>query len=299
MFFKTNMNTKTKFLGNDYIIHTFISFNLDTPLSLTLVLIWPVLLSQAKCSDLFCSSLWLQSVYKCDFLNLQLQQPLQLASDALDAFLRQLCGPIDALPAQLFHVVVFSLLLSYFPSPYQRWLCCKKAHELLTLNGLLLIITPDSSHQGRHALMMRSWRVAVESLGFKRYKYIKFSHMHLIAFRKVSPTTSSDLVSRNYPEMLYIPQDFNTLDEDGFADCFDSSRSDFEEDQLACSFAELPDTPYDSDSGESQSSSAPFHELEDPILLQSWTCLLPLLIFSTLPSCCQNCSAAFMYSTPF
>ncbi|XP_056126931.1 S-adenosylmethionine sensor upstream of mTORC1 [Rhinichthys klamathensis goyatoka] len=210
-----------------------------------------------------------ESVYKCDFLNLQLQQPLQLASDALDAFLRHLRGPIDALPAQLFHVVVFSLLLSYFPSPYQRWLCCKKAHELLTLNGLLLIITPDSSHQGRHALMMRSWRVAVESLGFKRYKYVKFSHMHLIAFRKVSSTTSSDLVSRNYPEMLYIPQDFNTIDEEGFTDCYEPPRSDFEDDMLACSFAELPDTPYDSDSGESQSSSAPFHELEDPILLQS------------------------------
>ncbi|KAM9753904.1 S-adenosylmethionine sensor upstream of mTORC1 isoform 2-T2 [Menidia menidia] len=111
-----------------------------------------------------------ESVYKCDFLNLQLQQPLQLAGDAVDAFLRQLHNPIDALPAQLFHVVVFSLLLSYFPSPYQRWICCKKAHELLELHGLLLIITPDSSHQNRHALMMRSWRVAVESLGFKRYK---------------------------------------------------------------------------------------------------------------------------------
>ncbi|XP_027893868.1 S-adenosylmethionine sensor upstream of mTORC1 isoform X2 [Xiphophorus couchianus] len=111
-----------------------------------------------------------ESVYKCDFLNLQLQQPLQLAGDAVDAFLRHLRSPIDALPAQLFHVVVFSLLLSYFPSPYQRWICCKKAHELLELHGLLLIITPDSSHQNRHALMMRSWRVAVESLGFKRYK---------------------------------------------------------------------------------------------------------------------------------
>ncbi|XP_066505996.1 S-adenosylmethionine sensor upstream of mTORC1 [Hoplias malabaricus] len=211
-----------------------------------------------------------ESVYKCDFLNLQLQQPLQLATDALEAFLRQLREPIDALPAQLFHVVVFSLLLSYFPSPYQRWLCCKKAHELLTLHGLLLIITPDSSHQGRHALMMRSWRVAVESLGFKRYKYVKFSHMHLLAFRKVSATTTSDLVSHNYPEMLYIPQDFNMLDdEEGFTDCREPPRSDFEDDQLAHIFAELPDAPYDSDSGESQSSSAPFHELEDPILLHS------------------------------
>ncbi|MEQ2164404.1 25S rRNA (adenine2142-N1)-methyltransferase, partial [Goodea atripinnis] len=192
-------------------------------------------------------------------------------SDAVEAFLRHLHNPIDALPGQLFHVVVFSLLLSYFPSPYQRWICCKKAHELLDLHGLLLIITPDSSHQNRHALMMRSWRVAVESLGFKRYKYVKYSHMHLIAFRKVSVATTSDLVSRNYPEMLYIPQDFNSNEEE---DCTNAPpqglRSEFEDDQLAWGFTELPDTPYDSDSGESQSSSVPgFHELEDPILLQS------------------------------
>ncbi|XP_075998466.1 S-adenosylmethionine sensor upstream of mTORC1 isoform X3 [Genypterus blacodes] len=211
-----------------------------------------------------------QSVYKCDFLNLQLQQPLELAGDAVDAFLRQLHNPIDTLPAQLFHVVVFSLLLSYFPSPYQRWICCKKAHELLELHGLLLIITPDSSHQNRHALMMRSWRIAVESLGFKRYKYIKYSHMHLIAFRKVSLATTSDLVSRNYPEMLYIPQDFHSYEEEDCADMPSHARSDCEDDQMAWGFTELPDTPYDSDSGESQGSSLPcFHELEDPILLQS------------------------------
>lgn len=212
-----------------------------------------------------------QSVYKCDFLNLQLQPPLQLSRDTVEAFLRQLHSPIDSLPAQLFNVVVFSLLLSYFPSPYQRWICCKKAHELLELHGLLLIITPDSSHQNRHALMMRSWRVAVESLGFKRYKYVKYSHMHLIAFRKVSLATSSDLVSQNYPEMLYIPQDFNTAEEEEGSDAAPLYvRSDLEDDQIAWGFGELPETPYDSDSGESQSSSLPgFQEFEDPILLQS------------------------------
>ncbi|KAK0148153.1 S-adenosylmethionine sensor upstream of mTORC1 [Merluccius polli] len=214
-----------------------------------------------------------ESVYKCDFLNLQLQQPLQLAGDAVDAFLRHLRSPIDALPAQLFHVAVFSLLLSYFPSPYQRWICCKKAHELLALNGLLLIITPDSSHQNRHALMMRSWRVAVESLGFRRCKYVKFSHMHLLAFRKVSLATSSDLVSRNYPEMLYIPQDYNANEEeDGGEAEPPQARSELEDDQLAWGFAELPEAPCDSDSssGDSQSGSVPgFQELEDPILLQS------------------------------
>ncbi|KAG9342284.1 hypothetical protein JZ751_016786 [Albula glossodonta] len=210
------------------------------------------------------------SVYKCDFLNLQLQPPLQLEREAVDTFLLQLRSPIDALPAELFHVVVFSLLLSYFPSPYQRWICCKKAHELLALHGLLLIITPDSSHQNRHAPMMASWRIAVETLGFKRYKYVKFSHMHLLAFRKVSLKTSSDLVSRNYPEMMYIPQDFNGVEEE---ECWDTPpappRSCLEDEQLACGFLELPDAPYDSDSGESQSGSTHCQEREDPILLQS------------------------------
>ncbi|XP_033018912.1 S-adenosylmethionine sensor upstream of mTORC1 [Lacerta agilis] len=210
-----------------------------------------------------------ESVYKCDFLNLQIQQPLQLAQDAIDAFLKQLKNPIDSLPGELFHIVVFSLLLSYFPSPYQRWICCKKAHELLVLNGLLLIITPDSSHQNRHAMMMKSWKIAIESLGFKRFKYSKFSHMHLMAFRKISLKTTSDLVSRNYPGMLYIPQDFNSIEEEEFSNNSCYIRSDAEDEQLAYSFMELPDAPYDSDSGESQTSSIPFYELEDPILLLS------------------------------
>ncbi|KAM8936569.1 S-adenosylmethionine sensor upstream of mTORC1 isoform 1-T1 [Lycaon pictus] len=210
-----------------------------------------------------------ESVYKCDFLNLQLQQPLQLAQDAIDAFLKQLKNPIDSLPGELFHVVVFSLLLSYFPSPYQRWICCKKAHELLVLNGLLLIITPDSSHQNRHAMMMKSWKIAIESLGFKRFKYSKFSHMHLMAFRKTSLKTTSDLVSRNYPGMLYIPQDFNSIEEEEYSNPSCYVRSDIEDEQLAYGFTELPDAPYDSDSGESQASSIPFYELEDPILLLS------------------------------
>ncbi|KAG8580805.1 hypothetical protein GDO81_007421 [Engystomops pustulosus] len=209
-----------------------------------------------------------ETVYKCDFLNLQIQRPLQLAPDAVDAFLKQLRNPIDNLPAELFHVVVFSLLLSYFPSRYQRWICCKKAHELLELNGLLLIITPDSSHQNRHAMMMKSWKIAIESLGFKRMIYSKFSHMHLMAFRKTSLKTTSDLITRNYPDMLYIPQDFNTVaEEESSSFCY--SRSEMEDEQMAYTFSELPDVAYDSDSGESQTSSMSFFEIEDPILLLS------------------------------
>ncbi|KAM3925227.1 S-adenosylmethionine sensor upstream of mTORC1 [Leptodactylus fuscus] len=209
-----------------------------------------------------------ETVFNCDFLNLQIQRPLQLAPDAVDAFLKQLKSPIDNLPSELFHVVVFSLLLSYFPSRYQRWICCKKAHELLELNGLLLIITPDSSHQNRHAMMMKSWKIAIESLGFKRMTYSKFSHMHLMAFRKTSLKTTSDLITRNYPDMLYIPQDFNTVaEEESSSPC--CARSEVEDEQIAYTFSELPDAPYDSDSGESQAGSMSFYEIDDPVLLLS------------------------------
>ena len=45
---------------------------------------------------------------------------------------------VKILPSELFHVVVFSLLLSYFPSAEQRWKCCHKAHQLLRPNGALV-----------------------------------------------------------------------------------------------------------------------------------------------------------------
>ena len=64
-------------------------------------------------------SLTFQSVYKCDFLSLETHEPLQVAPDTEKSFLNTLHSPIETLPKDLFHVVVFSLLLEYFPSPYQ------------------------------------------------------------------------------------------------------------------------------------------------------------------------------------
>lgn len=68
--------------------------------------------------------------------------------------------------------------------------------------------------------------------------------------------------------MLYIPQDFNYVGEEEYSSP-SSARSELEDEQLACTFSELPEAPYDSDSGESQTSSMSFYEFEDPILLLS------------------------------
>lgn len=154
----------------------------------------------------------------------------------LESFLKE-GQQVKILPSERFHVVVFSLLLSYFPSAVQRWECCRKAHQLLRPNGLLLIITPDSSHQNKNAAMMKSWKTGIESLGFVRWKYEKHTHLHCMAFRKVAPCHSCNRGDGD-PEMLYIPQDFQE-EEDGVS--FVGWRSEEDDSVIMECFSELPD----------------------------------------------------------
>lgn len=149
-------------------------------------------------------------MHRCDFLSLTLDPPLTVDPDEADTFLRQPTSPITRLPAEIFHVVVFSLLLEYLPAPSARWLCCQKAQQLLALNGLLLIITPDSKHQNKNVGMMKSWRTALESMGFKRWRYVKLQHLHCMAYRKVERTCAGELPPRDeLASLMYIPQDSN------------------------------------------------------------------------------------------
>ena len=132
----------------------------------------------------------------------------------LEEFLKQ-GKEVQILPSGIFHIIVFSLLLSYFPSAVQRWECCRKAHRLLCTNGILLIVTPDSSHQNKNSAMIKSWKTGIESLGFVRWKYLKHTHLHCMAFRKVAPCHSYNH-GNGSAEMMYIPQDFQEEeDEDG------------------------------------------------------------------------------------
>ncbi len=94
--------------------------------------------------------------------------------------------------------------------------------------------------------MVKSWKKVIESLGFTRWRYVKDTHLHYMAFRKTTlepPSVVSDEIS---PDMLYIPQDYNEdLEESVFLD--DYPRS--EEDDQRCSelFSELPDLCDDGD----------------------------------------------------
>lgn len=80
-----------------------------------------------------------------------------------------------------------------------------QARQILQADGLLVIITPDSSHVGRNARMVRDWKMVIENLGFRRWRYEKLRHLHCMAFRKIE-----QLLERPTDAELTIPQVHST-----------------------------------------------------------------------------------------
>ena len=101
---------------------------------------------------------------RCDFLS------IDIVDREIDSGLA-LPGTTSSSPEMSrdsFNVVVFSLLLSYLPCTEQRLKCCVNAHQVLQPHGLLLVVSPDSSHQNRHAALMKQWKHCIEDIGFHR-----------------------------------------------------------------------------------------------------------------------------------
>ena len=184
-----------------------------------------------------------QSVLECDFLNVRIvpesgvevqkdnglvpigtEQCLPASSSEI-VLEEQRMNNTNQLVGDYYDVVVFSLLLSYLPCTVQRLTCCVNAHRVLQPHGLLLVVTPDSSHQNRHAALMKDWRHCVESVGFHRYmqeyigpvlhactsgcrwKYEKLPHLHCMAFRKTHHTKRDYSDVMLHHSLLAIPQD--------------------------------------------------------------------------------------------
>ncbi|XP_066931532.1 S-adenosylmethionine sensor upstream of mTORC1-like [Clytia hemisphaerica] len=150
-----------------------------------------------------------EDVIFCDFLNLNFSAVNEAYTQIDDIKTNLKSG---SLLTNTFNVVVFSLLLSYFPSPKQRLKCCVNASYALKINGLILIITPDSSHQNRHQGMMKSWKNALEEIGFVRFKYEKLEHLHCMAYRKVKESAITESLMDALSGSFYIPQDFQEVD---------------------------------------------------------------------------------------
>ncbi|RDD43815.1 putative methyltransferase BTM2-like protein [Trichoplax sp. H2] len=174
-----------------------------------------------------------KSVIQCDFLNVAINEA-ELSEQTNDGVTCAEWLKSNQLQARYFHVVIFCLLLSYFPSPVQRWKCCIHAHRLLMQNGLLLIITPDSSHQNRNSKMVKSWKSAIESIGFTRWKYVKLDHLHCMAFRKSCDVTKND--KDKFASSMYIPQDFNDLTVHNNTICNDANAVSCSDDTKVSSY---------------------------------------------------------------
>lgn len=146
-------------------------------------------------------------------LQLNLTAPLKSNAD-MDLYFEHLlrtdsekCMLLDSFVAESCHVVVFSLLLEYLPTSKQRVACCQTAWKLLIVDGLLLIVTPDSRHQHRNHRFTRDWRNTIESIGFARCRYEKLQHLHCMAFRKLETDDCQPGEPVSVDSALCIPQD--------------------------------------------------------------------------------------------
>ena len=123
-----------------------------------------------------------KSVFKCDFIRVpitQMDKPYVI-SEYDESY------SITSLKENGFDVVVFCLLLEYLPSPRLRYVACQRAKSLLKTNGVLLIVTPDSSkNQAKNEIQMKSWRLAMANMGLLRIYIEKQRHLRCLGFVKV------------------------------------------------------------------------------------------------------------------
>ncbi|XP_076622889.1 S-adenosylmethionine sensor upstream of TORC1 [Colletes latitarsis] len=177
-------------------------------------------------------------VLHCDFLNVHIGKENLFSNDKQS---------ILQLAESSYDVVVFSLFLEYLPCPKQRYICCKKAYDLLQFRGILFIISPDSKHVNANAKLMKSWRYVLSKLGFMRIKYEKLRHVHCMIFRKsvfkcvASRWANLQALPANDPlyqtsTAIYIPQDFRNVSSEVKQD----GKEGYNTDEMISMFNELP-----------------------------------------------------------
>eukprot|EP00090_Calanus_glacialis_P020856 TRINITY_DN3218_c0_g1_i1.p1 TRINITY_DN3218_c0_g1~~TRINITY_DN3218_c0_g1_i1.p1 ORF type:complete len:322 (+),score=69.99 TRINITY_DN3218_c0_g1_i1:52-1017(+) len=173
-------------------------------------------------------------VFKCDFLQVEIGESSVRENTTF-----------SSLEKESFGVIIFCLLLEYLPAPHQRWLCVQKAVQLLREDGLLCIVTPDSSHMGRNSQQLKSWKQGLSLLGLSKVSYEKSQHFHGLVYRKprkllqhlISEDTEK-IVGRDRKDLFYIPQDFSTTIEEV---CDKVELTEEEREIIKDSFFELPD----------------------------------------------------------
>jgi 25S rRNA (adenine2142-N1)-methyltransferase len=181
-------------------------------------------------------------VIQCDFLSLKVDKKKFFSQDKTI---------LSELPKNSFDAVIFSLFLEYLPCPKQRYLCCKKAYNLLINGGILFIVTPDSKHEGANTKIINvSWKIILAKLGFMRIHYEKLRHIHCLVFRKCFDkdiplqkinwrkiSNDAKLISL---KQIFIPQDFHQLKLKNYCPDTNLKAFKYNDKELITLFNELP-----------------------------------------------------------
>ena len=131
-----------------------------------------------------------KSVYKCDFLRV----PIVEISKCVVMTKDEASDSVESLKENGYDVIIFCLLLEYLPSPRLRYKACERAKRLLKTNGLLLIVTPDSSrNHAKNERQMKSWRLALANMGMLRIYIENQKHLRFLGFVKVDQETFGDI----------------------------------------------------------------------------------------------------------
>ncbi|XP_076248770.1 S-adenosylmethionine sensor upstream of TORC1 isoform X2 [Calliopsis andreniformis] len=177
-------------------------------------------------------------VLHCDFLSVPIGTRKILSDDKQE---------ILQLAENSYKVVVFSLFLEYLPCSKQRYICCKKAYNLLESSGIFFIVSPDSKHVNANAKFIKSWRYVLSKLGFMRIKYEKLRHIHCIMFRKcvfkhvAVRWANLQMLAKNDPlyqdqNAIYIPQDFRNVS----GEIKQREKENYDTNEMIFMFNELP-----------------------------------------------------------
>eukprot|EP01059_Diplonema_ambulator_P000094 TRINITY_DN10079_c0_g1_i1.p2 TRINITY_DN10079_c0_g1~~TRINITY_DN10079_c0_g1_i1.p2 ORF type:complete len:193 (+),score=17.38 TRINITY_DN10079_c0_g1_i1:424-1002(+) len=113
-------------------------------------------------------------VLQCDFTTVRFSDELAVES-----------GKVSTLPAGGYHVVVFSLLLSYMPCPKMRFKCFQNAFRALKPNGLLLVITTRTVGK-KNLKWLEQWNAAAASINFVRMTQDVRKKIICVGYRKAS-----------------------------------------------------------------------------------------------------------------
>lgn len=130
-----------------------------------------------------------KSVFKCDFLRVpivDIDEAVAIKSKKETVNNTDPFQEVECLKENGFDVVIFCLLLEYLPSSRLRYNACQKAKKLLKTDGLLLIVTPDSSrNHAKNERQMKSWRLAFSKMGMLRIYIENQKHLRFLGFVKV------------------------------------------------------------------------------------------------------------------